>query len=402
MLKPAEAKSMFRSSLWLLLAIVFWPIISGIISGILAFVGFESLELIALALAIIWLALFVWFIAKLWKIAPETGVTPWAFLWIFLPVFGVFIVGMLFLEPLKYMADNKSASERLPLTWGLIKDSWKFFFNSLKTTINTSIYFLYLGLILGVSGALVGLWAPWGILHFFVAIAAMLASLWISIKLFYVVLRLDEGKAPKGDEKDLATKKLGQYIWVAILVGLITAGPFLLIMVVAGLFAASSVLPFIGGSGAEISTMAEMLQENIGMLIGGGVVFGVLLVASWIWMIYKSVQYSQAIPALLMDEKMGLMALKESGRIIKHRWWGMLWKNQLWGLIVGAATFALLMAAGIILAIPVFFLRSSGYAGAMNELLSQALQGGIQMILMPLTFIFIIKLYKAFKKRLNK
>jgi hypothetical protein len=398
MLKPAEAKSMFRGSLGLLLVIVLWPIFSGFIAGILGAIGFKSIELISLALAIIWLALFVWFIIKLWKIAPEAGVTPWAFLWIFFPVIGVFIIGMLFLEPLKYIADNRPAGERLPLTWGLIKDSWKSFFNTLKTTINTSIYFLYLGLGLGVSGALMGIWPMWGFIHFFVAIAAMLASLWISIKLFYVVLRLEDGKALKGDEKDLASKKFGSYIWVAILVALITAGPFILIMIIGGLFALSSILPLIGGTGAEISNIAELLQDNVSVLVGGGVIFGLLFVASWIWMIYKSVQYSQAIPALLVDNNSGMAALKESSRIIKRRWWGMLWKNQLWGLIVGAATFALLMSAGIILAIPVFFLRSSGYAGAVNELLSQALQGGIQMILMPLTFIFIIKLYQAFKK----
>lgn len=398
MLKPAEAKSMFMSGLGLLLVIVLWPLFSGILTGILSAIGFKSMELISLALAIIWLALFVWFIVKLWKVAPEAGVTPWAFLWIFLPVIGVFLIGMLFLEPLKYIADDKPANKRLPLTWALIKESWKDFFGSLRTTINTSVYYLYLGLVLGISGALVGLFPIWGLLHFFIALAAVLASLWISVKLFYVIWRLEDGKAPKGDEKDLATKKLGPYIWVAILVGLITAGPFLLIMIVAGLFVASSIFPVIGGSGAEISGIVEMIQENIGTLIGGGILFGVLLVASWIWMIYKSVQYSQAIPALLADEKSGMAALKESARIIKNRWWGMLWKNQLWGLIVGAATFALLMAAGIILAIPVFFLRDSGYAGAANELLSQALQGGIQMLLMPLTFAFIIKLYKAFKK----
>jgi hypothetical protein len=398
MLKPAEAKSLLTGSLGLLLAIALWPIFSGILAGVLAALGFESLGLIALALAIVWLGMFVWLIVKLWNIAPHVGVTPWAFLWLFFPVGGIFIIGMLFLEPLKYIADNKPAGDRLPLTWVVIKDSWKFFFSSLKSTVNTSIYFLYLGLALGVSGALVSLFPLWGVLHFFIALAAMFASLWISIQLFYVVLRLDDGKAPKGDEKDLATKKFGAYVWVAILVTLITAGPFFVILIIGGLFAMSSFLPLLGGSGTEITSVLELLQQNIGMLIGGGVVLGILLVGSWIWMIYKSIQYSQAIPALLMDEKSGMAALRESARIIKNRWWGMLWKNQLWGLIVGGATFALLMAAGLILAIPVLLLKSSGYAGAINELLSQALQGGIQMVLMPLTFIFIIKIYKAFKK----
>ncbi|MBD3281950.1 hypothetical protein GF391_04365 [Candidatus Uhrbacteria bacterium] len=402
MLKPAEAKQKFMSSLGLLLVIVLWPLLSGIIAGVLSYIGFESLDLITLILAVIWLALFIWFIVMLWKIAPEVGVTPWAFLWIFLPVVGVFLIGMLFLEPLKYIADNKPANERLPLTWDLIKQSWKDFFASLKTTINTSIYYLYIGLALGVSGALVGIWAPWGIGHFLLAIASMLASIWISIKLFYVVWRIDDNKSPKGDEQQLATQQLWPYIGVVLLVALITAGPFLLILLVGGMFALSSLLPLLGGTGAEMTAMIDNLQANMNVLLGGGIVFALLLIASWVWMIYKSVQYSQAIPALLADAKSGYQALKESARIVKNRWWGMLWKNQLWGLIVGAATFALLMAAGLVLAIPLFFLRSTGYAGVANEVLSQALQGGVQMLLMPLTFVFIIKLYKAFKKTAGK
>jgi len=163
-------------------------------------------------------------------------------------------------------------------------------------------------------------------------------------------------------------------------------------------FALSSLSPFVGGSGAEITNTLQMFQNNAGVLLGGGVVLGLLFLASWVWMIYKSVQYSQSIPALLMDGKTGMMALRESARIVKARWWGMLWKNQLWGLVIGAATFAVLMVAGIILAIPVFFLSGSSDVDSLNELLSQALQGGVQMILMPLTFAFVIKLYKAFKK----
>jgi len=398
MLKSTDAKSMFMSTLGLLLITIFLPLFSGIVAAILFATGFKSVEFVSLALALVWLGLLIWLIVKLWKIAPEVGVTPWAFLWLFLPFAGVFIIAMLFLEPLKYTADNKPTSERLPLTWVLIKDSWKQFIGTFKLTINTSVYYLYLGLILGISGALVSFWPLWGLLHIVITIVALVAYFWITVKLFYEVLHLDEGKKLKGNEQNLATKKVGQYIWVGILIFLITAGPFLLLLLIGVAFAITSFLPILGGTGAELPTIMESVRDNLGLLMGGGIIYLLLVLVSWLWIIYKSIQYSQAIPALLADGHDGYFALKESARIVRHRWWGMLWKNQLWGMVISVASFAVVAVAGIILMFPIMMLKNSGYVAPVSELLNQAFHGAFQMLLMPLTFVFIVKLYKAFKK----
>ncbi|MDF1497045.1 MAG: hypothetical protein P1P90_03210 [Patescibacteria group bacterium] len=398
MLKPAEAKSSFMSSLGLLLIVVAWPLFSGILAGVLAAIGFESLELVALALAILWLGLFVWLVVKLWKIAPEVGVTPWAFLWIFLPMAGIFIIGMLFLEPLKYIADNKPAGERLPLTWSLLKESWDLFTKNIKTITKTSIYFLYIFLAVGVYSALSVLWSPLSLIAFFVILAAMMAFAWVMIKLIFVMNRLDDGQSLKGDEQQLASGKFWSSIWVMLLSFFISTGPLVALGVIAFLFLLASFLPFIGGTGAELTDMVQVLQDNLGVLIGGGSIFAVLFIASWIWMIYKSIQYSQALYTLLIDGKFSMESLKESVRIVKQRWWGVLWKNQLLSTVTAIMSYVMMFIAGILLLIPIFLFKNSAYEDSISELLNQLLTGLIYMVIMPYTLMFGIKFYKALKK----
>lgn len=397
MLKPQEAKTKFASTLALLLVTILWPIFSTILAAILAAAGFESIGLLGLALTFIWLGLLIWLIVKFWKIAPEVGVSPWASLWILFPFSGIFLVSMFFLEPLKYIADNKPANERLPWTWDLIKESWAAYHPSLKSTIHTSVYFLYLGLAYGVFAAFVQMFPLLEILEFFVAIGFWLGFAYIFIKLFFVVWEIEDGKSVKS--KDEAVKSnFSSFIWVAVLTFLISAGPFFLILIVTGLFALFLFVPVLGGSGPEVSNLVQLLQDKAGLLLGGGLVLGILMIASWIWMIYKSMQYSQAIPALLMDGNKGMNALRESARIVKNRWWGMLWKNQLWGMVISIAMFAILMASAIIISIPVALMNSSRYAGAVNQLLNNALQGALWMLIYPLSIFFMIKLYRAFRK----
>lgn len=397
MLKPEEAKSLFRTTLTILITNIVWPLIAGIAAGVAAVMEM-SMGLVSLTLVIIWLALLIWLIVQLFKAAPHAGVTPWAFLWLLIPVVGVFLIGMLFLEPLKYIADNKPAGERLPLTWSLIKESWKFFYSSLQQTIKTSVYFLYVALILGLSAAITILWTPWTILHGLLGITAALATLWIGIKLFLEIAALESDKNVSGKESSQASSLFGSYLWVTILVALITIGPLLLVLALFFMFSLSSIIPALGGSGAEMTNLIDSLRNNVVLLVGGGLIGMVLFVCSWIWAIYKSIQYALAIPALLVNQNKGMAALQESARVIKKRWWGMFWKNQLWGIVVGGLTFVLMLVAGIIMVLPALLLKSGKSATIFSELLAQGAQGAIQMLIMPLAFIFIIKLYSAFKK----
>ncbi len=259
MLKPQEAKTMFMSTLGLLLVTIFLPLFTGVVAAILSATGFKNVGMVALALALVWLGLLIWLIVKLWKIAPEVGVTPWASLWILLPFSGIFFVGMLFLEPLKYMADNKPVGERLPWTWALIKESWTVYYPSLKNTIRVSIYFLYLSLALGVYAALVQMFPLLGILQLFVSIGFWLGFAYFFIKLFFAVWEIEDGK--KFNEEAVKNNYLS-FIWVSVLSFLIIAGPFFLIMIISGLFALSLFIPVLGGSGAEVSNLIQLLQAK--------------------------------------------------------------------------------------------------------------------------------------------
>ncbi len=398
MLKPAEARQALMSNLGILLVLVFWPLFTAVISGILNIIGFESTWMIGLALVLIWLGALVWFIIRLWKLAPELNVSPYASLWLLLPFVGVFFVAMLFLEPLKYISDNKPAAKQLPLTWSLIKESWKLYNTNFKLLIKSAVGFIYLGLILGASAGLASVWTVWSIMHLVISILSIFATMWISIKIFFTVAQLDEGKAPKGNESQLANKNFWQYFIVGLLVIIITIGPFATILVLTGIAATFLAAPMFGGDPTMASNTLQSLQDNMVLLVGGGSLLAILFLASWVWMIYKSIQLSQAVPALLLNGQTGMNALRESSRIIKNRWWGMFWKNQLWGYVIGMAYFVLALAMGIIIVIPIILIQFTNYAAPLTEIFDQVLGGALQMVLAPLAFIFMIKLYRAFRK----
>jgi hypothetical protein len=398
MLKPAEAKQALMSNLGILLVLVFWPLFTAVISGILNIIGFESTWMIGLALVLIWLGALVWFIIRLWKLAPELNVSPYASLWLLLPFVGVFFVAMLFLEPLKYISDNKPAAKQLPLTWSLIKESWKLYNTNFKLLIKSAVGFIYLGLILGASAGLASVWTVWSIMHLVISILSIFATMWISIKIFFTAAQLDEGKTPSGNETQLANKNFWRYFIVGLLVIIITIGPFATILVLAGIAATFLAAPMFGGDPTMASNALQSLQDNMVLLVGGGSLFAILFLASWVWMIYKSIQLSQAVPALLLNGQTGMSALRESSRIIKNRWWGMFWKNQLWGYVIGMGYFVLALAMGIIIVIPIILIQFTDYAAPLTEIFDQVLGGALQMVLAPLAFIFMIKLYRAFRK----
>ncbi|MFZ6015781.1 MAG: hypothetical protein ACOYUZ_05535 [Patescibacteria group bacterium] len=396
MLKPEEAKKLFRTSLAILIANLVWPLFAGALTGIAAAANM-SMGLVGLTLGVIWLALLIWLIVQIFKIAPHVGVTPWAFLWLLIPVVGVFIIGMLFFEPLKYAADNKPAGERLPWTWELIKETWNFYVKTLRITIKTSVLVLYILLVLGLSTLIGMIWPFWWLVHVPLNIIAGLAMMWVTIKLLLETIQLEAGKQLTGREKEQTNQNFGSYFWISILMYLIIGGPFI-VLVIIFMMSLAGIAPALGGTGAEMTNVLEYIETHTYLLLGGGVIAIVLVIAAWIWAIYKSIQYTLALPALLVDKVKGMAALKESARIIKNRWWGMLWKNQLWGIFVGGLTFVLMLAAGIVLSIPSMLFQGGKSAQLFNSLLSQGLQGAIQMLLLPLALAFVVKLYYAFKK----
>ncbi len=397
MLDATQAKKLFRNTLTLLLVTVFWPAIGVLIISITALISTKAVNIVSIILAAAWLALFIWLIVKFWKIGPQVEITSWGALWLLLPVFGIFIVSMLYLEPLKYITDRSN----LPLTWKLIKDTWSEFVKHVKPALNSAMWLLYGSLILGAVLFLTAIWPIFYYLYVIAGIGFVFLALWVTMKIFLVMYNLDTDGKIKGDEGRISIKKFWSMLWIAILTLLIVVGPVLL----------AYALYFLGllGWGKGLAAVIESFESNSQNIfpllanVGLGIAFLIALVAmifaGFIWIAYKSTQYKLALPALLFQDKKGMEALHESARIIKNRWWGFFWKNLLIGMTAGALLgIVLQVAIGIILAAIFAVLPKGAVGNGLNGFLTLAGQGAMQIILVPFLLLFGAKLYKAFVK----
>lgn len=400
MLDPIQAKQKFRTTLTILLVSVFWPFIATLLGTLLSLAGVKNMGVGVLLLLVIWLGLFIWLFVQCWRLAPEVGVTPWATLWLFVPFVGIFIIGMLFLEPLKYMADGKPENKKLPRTWDLIKQTWKLYVETFKESVKVSIYFLYASIISGVIIALsVYLGASYELMALIMAIPLALANLWISILVFHRLAALESGQTIYQPLK-ASWRKWLSYIWLLIEILVFSAGPMLIAF---GIVLLASVLAgnWQSIAGWFVPGMVNEMTGNIGTLsfVVIAIVGTLLLIPAWIWLIYKSAVWNSfALPILILEEKKGVNDLKEATKLGKNRWWGLFWKNQLAGITFGG--FGMLIGLGISIALIILssVFKFLNLGETITALLSQIADGLISMILVPLFMGFSVKLYKAFKR----
>lgn len=402
MLDAPQAKSLFRTNLSLMLLTVFWPLIAVLVALTAAVASFDGIGYLVALLSLIWLGLLVYIIVRFWRSAPEVGVTPWASLWILVPFSGVFFVSMLFLEPLKYIADAKPQDRRLPLTWPLIKESVAFFFKNFRILLKTSIWLLYISLTLGISTVITLQWPLFAIVQLLLYVAVIFLSLWLSMKLFAEIATLESGGSLTGQEGAEAKKNIWSYLWVTILMMLVVLAPLLItvVLTLVGIFAAGSASEMVRGLlNAESSGLG--LGAVVGIFIGGSIL-AIMLIFSYIWIIYKSNQFAFTLGSFILEGKRSMEALKESTRLVKGRWWGTFWKNQLMGMTVGLVAVIIMQALlGTLLAV-IAIAAPKGLVGqTISTLLATGVQGAMQMVLIPLLLSFQVKLYRAFKRTAN-
>ena len=393
MLDALQAKTKYRSTLAILLISVLWPFIAGILLVILGLLGIKNLGISMIVLGIIGLALLVWLIISLWKLAPQIGLTPWASLWTLVPIWGVFIVSMLFIEPLKYTGDNKPADERLPLTWPLIKDSLLTFKATISLTTKTTIWLLYGSLVLALATTLMTIWPVFGILYFLCLVAFTVLAIWVSIKLILEIKGLDQANKIAGNEGQTAKGMILPYIWVGILTSLMVISVpavCLIITLISGLLAGAGIEQII----KNFSTLGTAALFNMASIIGAFLVILAAIVVGTFWIIYKSNQYSFVAYAFTLQGKKGMEALRESARIVKHRWWGLIWKSSLWGMAIGVGALAFYIIIGLVALILSFM---PGQVGKyISQFIIQGLSGAFQVVLVPAILWFQYKLFKAF------
>lgn len=399
MLDQTQAKQKFRATLTMLLVAILWPFIGILLSVLLTAVGVKNMGLGVLLFLIVWLALFIWLFIQCWRLAPEVGVTPWAALWILLPFIGIFLIGMLFLEPLKYLADGQPENKKLPRTWDLIKQTWKLYTDTFKDSVKTSLYFLYVAIVCGLIAAIsVYLGVSYELMAIILALPLALANLWVSLLVFHRVAALEAGQTPY---QPLAAswRKWLSNLWLAIEILVFAAGPMVLALLVV------LVISILAGNWQSVASLFSSSMNFPGTgyyfanLLAIAIIALILLIPAGLWMIYKTAVWNSFVmPGLILDDQKGLANLKASTRIVKGRWWGLFWKNQLAGIIFGG--YSMLIGLGISIAILILatVFKALNLGLAVNALLSQVADGVIAMILVPLFMSFSVKLYRAFKR----
>jgi hypothetical protein len=399
MLDQNQAKRKFRATLAVLLVSIFWPFLATVLTLLLTAAGVKNMGIGILFFLIIWLGLFIWLFVQCWRLAPEVGVTPWAALWILFPFFGIFLLGMLFLEPLKYMADGKPENKRLPRTWDLVKQAWKLYTETFKDSVKVSLYFLYIAIVSGIISAVaVYFGANYELVSVIMVLPLALANVWVSVLVLHRLVSLEAGQSTYEPLKESWRKWLS-YIWLAIEIIVFAAGP----MILAGII--TIVLAVLVGSWQNLAAffastaVNPAANFNFASFLVVLIVGNILLWPTWIWLVYKSAVWNSfALPILIIEDKKGVSNLKEATRIAKSRWWGLFWKNQLAGICFGA--YGMLIGLGMSIAILIFsaIFKALNLGEPIDVFLSQIADGLIGMILVPLFMGFSLKLYKAFKK----
>lgn len=238
----------------------------------------------------------------------------------------------------------------LPGANALIVDTWKLFTSTWNASVQTSVYFLYVGLALFAAALLSKLHPAFAILQGFVSLAAQVFVVWISLRLIMTMLNLEAGKKPMApaDESRKAWSLFWSMLWVGILIGLaIFAGTILFI------------LP--------------------GIYLAVALCFGKII---------------------LVDQNIrGTQALAASRALVNGRWWGTLWRMIAGGVVFGIP-FAVILCAlmGIVLAI----VGERALTAAVPDPL---IPGAVNLLgyvmlaaFMPLMMSFEIKLYRALQK----
>lgn len=403
MIDKNQAKSKFRLILILLIVGFFWPII-GLVLGLIAdFAGLGNTGVIVMTLTFVWLALFVWLFVELWKGASGVGVSPWASLWVFFPVAGIFLVGMLILEPLKYTADDKPENQRLPYTWSLIKETWLAYVDNFKTSLKISHWFIYLftalGILTGLTSYFIPDWLPWVVFSLMIPIA--IGSIWISLMLLKQQISLENKELPvtnlKNNNRDLLS-----YLLIVLLMILIAGGPLFVAITLV-------IAPIFTGSWNDVATMLQMGDiDSFSSLIpslgtaGLSLIGLALMPPAWLWLIYKGTIWNNlAMPLFVTENIKGYNTLKTCEKIAHGRWWGLYWKNQMAGLIFGSYALMISLGMNVAAVIVGMILKSMNLGPAAAEVLGNTLNGVVQMITMPLIILFTLKLFRAFRRTSN-
>jgi hypothetical protein len=234
--------------------------------------------------------------------------------------------------------------------WQLIRDTWTVFVKTWETTVRVSIWFIVVGII-SALGSMVPDSIPGYLLIFVLDVIGVLVAIWTTIRLYQTVFALEGGEAVT--ERTTATAVA--LIWPVLIV-----------------------------------------EALAGLSVFGGVI---LLILPGIWIAVR-LAFSQVSVIDPKSAKRGVDALKESWGLTKGKFWPLLGR-----LVLGGILFA--VAVGVIMAVCTALVGAIAGPGQFTAALNSDqppvalgaaltfIQGIVQAALMPLVPIFQVKLYQS-------
>lgn len=235
----------------------------------------------------------------------------------------------------------------LPGAWKLIVDSWHAFVKDWNTTVKYSIWMV---LVAAIQQIVVffpeeeaSFWVAFGLS----LVVGVVLALWVSIRLYQVILSLESGKTV--DAKTTASA-------MTLLL------PFLLVAVLEGV---------------------SVLGATILFIIPG---------------IYVGVRLAFSKFTLLDQNKRGRAALVESWNLTKNKFWAIFGRQLAAGIVFAVGV----MIITAILMVLLSLAMGGGFEGTANSNIGAFLlglvNGLVQAALLPLFAVFQVKLYYALKK----
>jgi len=242
----------------------------------------------------------------------------------------------------------------LPGAGSLVKDAWQLFIATWAKTTKVSIWLVYFGLAQLAGLALLKLHSAFYVLLVPVQLAIVVGSVWVGIRLVKTALRAEDGKSV--DEGDVERKQAWSFFWPVLLVGLLQ------VLIIFG---------------------ASLL------LVIPGIYFGLVL------------SFSQII--LIDQDKRGFGALSASWEMVKGRWWAVLWRNLVAGVLFG-------LGVGLIMTLMLLIFAVILTPGKLNALMQAQnpdplFEGAyglvtavVQAAVLPLFILYQAKLYRALQR----
>lgn len=264
----------------------------------------------------------------------------------------------------------------------LIKETWQTFLKTWDTTVRYSAWYIALAAVSATIAYLrigrPGMQFIGGILQ----IVAVIASLYLSVLLYKVVFAIEDKTPILPASKIQIWKIIGQ----TLISGLIMIIPMLLCIGLIMLIGAFSFLDRAGAGNA------------LGILLTFVTIIAFIIAVTYV----IGVRLSFAQNHIVDQTKGAIEGLKYSWKITQNKFWAIFGRTMLAGLIFGTLAIALSIVAMIIVSlvsgVDIATAMSKDNPSPAISSMTELVQGIVMAGILPLFYIFKVKLYREVEK----